>query len=130
MTERQFRFVISVFLLLGLYFELRWAVISVVAIYLAEGVTNLRVPMLVGKLLPQRSPHIACDPGAIAVAPRFSIESEQVLRLAVGGLLLLSYEIYPDTLWYLPWLLGFALLGAAITGICPCILGLKTWGFK
>lgn len=130
MTERQFRFVIAIFLLGGLYFELRGVVISIIAIYLTEGVTNLRVPMLVAKLLPQKPGHITCDPGAISVAPRFSIESEQVLRLVVGGLLLMSYEIYPQTLWYLPWLLGLALLGAAITGICPCILGLKTWGFK
>lgn len=130
MTERQFRFVISISLLIGLYFELRWAVTSIVAIYLIEGITNLRVPIVVAKLLPQKSTHITCDPGAIAVAPRFSVESEQVLRLIVGGLLLISDEFYPETLWYLPWLLGFALLGAAITGICPCILGLKTWGFK
>lgn len=130
MTERQFRFVIAIFLLGGLYFELRSVVISIIAIYLTEGVTNLRVPMLVAKLLPQKTGHITCDPGAISVAPRFSIDSEQVLRLVVGGLLLVSYEFYPETFWYLPWLLGFALLGAAITGICPCILGLKTWGFK
>ena len=130
MTERQFRFVISIFLLLGLYFDLRWAVISIIGVYLMEGVTNVRVPMVIAKLLPQRSSHITCDPGAISVAPRFSIDSEQVLRLIVGGLLLMSYEFYPETLWYLPWLLGFALLGAAITGICPCILGLKTWGFR
>lgn len=60
-----------------------------------------------------------CDPGAVAVGPGLNLEAEQVLRIV-------SVVFYAEAAWFVPWLIGFALLGAAPTGVCPCILGAQT----
>ena len=129
MSERHFRFIVSLVLLVALYFELRMVVVGLIVLYAVEGLTNWRVPIVVSRWRGQAS-NTACDPGAVAVGSILTLEAEQVLRVAIALILFASVVLFPVATWFVPWLVGFALLGAAITGVCPCILGLKLCGFK
>lgn len=129
MSERHFRFVVSVVLLIALYFELHMVIVGLIVLYTVEGLTNWRVPIVISRLRGQAS-DTACDSGAVAVGRMLTLEAEQVLRVAIAVILFVSVVLYPAAAWFVPWLIGFALLGAAITGVCPCILGLKLCGFK
>lgn len=130
MSERSFRFVISIVLLFALYFEAVAIVLAVAILYIFEGATNWRIPVLVTRLRGVQNRNITCDPGAIALASNITLEAERVLRLFIGIVLAVSLLAFPETTWFLPWLIAFALLVAAITGVCPCIWGLKQYGFK
>lgn len=129
MSERNFRFIVSLVLLAALYFDLRAIVLGMAVLYAFEGLTNWRVPILVSRWRGQAM-DTTCDPGAVAVGRGLSLEAEQVLRIVIAIVLFVSAAIYAEAAWFVPWLIGFALLGAAITGVCPCILGLKLCGFK
>lgn len=129
MSERSFRFIISIVLLAALYLDLRVVVLGLIGLYAFEGLTNWRIPILVSHWRGQTM-DTTCDPGAVTVGHGLSFEAEQALRIFIAILLFFSYVIYADSAWFVPWLLGFALLGAAITGVCPCILGLKFCGFR
>lgn len=129
MSERNFRFIVSLILLTALYFDLRAIILGLIALYTFEGLTNWRVPILVTRWRGQAM-DTTCDPGAVTVGRALSFEAEQVLRIFIAIALFISFVIYAESAWFVPWLIGFALLGAAITGVCPCILGLKLCGFR
>ncbi|MCR4302321.1 MAG: hypothetical protein NUV51_11975 [Sulfuricaulis sp.] len=131
MTERTFRLIVGLVLLALLYFEIHYAVLALIALMTIEGVTNWRVPVLLSKV--RGMPNMAtasCNPGAAVPMFRYSFEAERMLRLIIAAMLILSYIVYPETLWFLPWLLAFAVLGAGVSGVCPCVLGLKKCGFR
>jgi hypothetical protein len=48
--------------------------------------------------------------------------------LVSAYVLLHEYDI--DVLWFFPWFMGFAIMGAGASGICPVLLGLRWAGFK
>ena len=50
-----------------------------------------------------------------------------VVLLTVYALL---HEFGYDMLWFFPWFMGFAILGAGASGVCPVLLGLKYIGFR
>ena len=129
MSERNFRFVVSLVLLAALYLDLRLVVLGLTALYAFEGLTNWRVPILVSRWRGQAL-DTTCDPGAVAVGPGLNIEAEQVLRIVIAIALFVSIVFFAEAAWFVPWLIAFALRGAALTGVCPCILGLKLCGFR
>jgi hypothetical protein len=48
----------------------------------------------------------------------------------LGGSFLLLKEQNIEVLWFIPWFMGFAIMGAGASGVCPMILFLKWVGFK
>jgi hypothetical protein len=130
-TERTFRLIVGLALLVLLYFEIHYAVVVLIALMVFEGVTNLRVPVMLSRW--RGTPHLAtanCNPGTAVPIYKYSFEAERMLRLIVAALLILGYVMFPEALWFLPWLLAFAVLGAGVSGVCPCVLGLKKCGFR
>jgi hypothetical protein len=59
-----------------------------------------------------------------------SFDAERVWRLTVGLMLLLSYDYLGDALWFMPWFMGFAILGAGASGVCPVLTVIKALGCK
>jgi hypothetical protein len=51
-----------------------------------------------------------------------------MLPLIVAALVTVSHS--SAALWFLPWFVGFALLGAGLSGICPMVIGLRWLGFR
>jgi hypothetical protein len=128
MSERMFRLLLGSTLLVILFFEWNALLYLYIGILLFEGVTNWRIPNLITKL--RHSPaylEIAVD------APRagkYHFEAERGFRLVIALFLLVSCYLFPGTLWFFPWFVGFALFMAGITGICPISISFKKLGFR
>jgi archaellum biogenesis protein FlaJ (TadC family) len=128
MSERAFRFIQGIYLLIALFFEIDMMIYVFIGVFLFEALTNWRVPIIVSRL----------RYGADALkaqresqkTPRFSFEAERMLRITVVALLVISFILYPELLWFLPWFVAVMLLLAGITKICPMVLFYRYFGFR
>lgn len=124
MSESNFRIVLGVWLVSALYLNSALLVQALLVLLLIEGVTNLRIPRLLSRLRGQGNPQVQVE------GCRFGFEAERLLRLIVAGLVALPMLAGAQTLWWLPWVVGFALIGAGLSGICPMVLALRRVGFR
>ena len=129
MTERTLRIIIGLLILVALYFELPELMIGLIVFMLFEGITNWRLPILLRKLQGEGNFQLSqfSDPEQKS---KFSIEAERVMRFAAAALLVITYFIFNEQLWFFPWFMGFAFLGAGISGVCPMLIGFKSLGFR
>ena len=125
MSERAFRFILGAALILLLYLDWRQGMVAYMGILLFEGLTNLRIPVLVSRLRFGRSFRAGTQVGEC----RLGFEAERMLRLIVVALLAVSWGLFPDTLWFFPWFIGFMLFMAGLTNICPMVMALRWMGF-
>jgi hypothetical protein len=128
MSERIFRLLLGATLLIILFFEWNYLLYVYIGIITFEGLTNWRIPNLISKL--RRGPaylETAADTPRIY---RYNFEAERAFRLVIAMLLLVPCIVFPKTLWFFPWFVGFALFMAGITGICPISISLKKLGFR
>jgi hypothetical protein len=128
MTERTFRLILGGTLLLILLSE-RVALLYVyIGIVSFEGLTNLRIPLLISKLGYGRE--YSNSSGQETSKSKYSIDAERMLRLVIAAILICSLFLFPKILWFVPWFVGFALTMAGMTGICPMAIVFKKIGFK
>ncbi|MBU1192903.1 MAG: hypothetical protein KKE76_14485 [Gammaproteobacteria bacterium] len=126
MTERHFRLLIGIWLVVALVMVQPLAIYVLMGVLLFEGLTNLRVPLLAAKFSHQ--PQVASDEDTQPCV--ISFEAERALRLLIVGFLGLSLFLLPELLWWLPWFIGFALIGAGLSGICPMVQALRWIGMR
>jgi hypothetical protein len=129
MTERTFRIILGAILLAALYYDWRLVIYGYIVVLTFEGITNWRIPMLVSRLQGNFTAGSDCalSPGDKA---RINFEAERALRLAVAAFLIISYVVFSKELWFFPWFIGFALVGAGLSGICPMVMGFRWAGFR
>lgn len=132
MDMRTYRLILGALLLISLYFDLGYLMYALIGMLFFEGITNWRLPLLVQKL---RSGSAAITEANIKLAPihrkyRFNFEAERAWDLLAALILLVSYALFYDKLWFFPWFMGFAIFGAGVSGVCPMLAGLKWAGFK
>ncbi len=130
MSDRTYRTLLGILLLVSLYFELSRFLYGIILILFIEGITNFRVPGIVcaiRKCVTEKAPDYV-NMELVADA-KFNIESERVWRIVVGAFLLVGYA-FSDNLWFLPWFMGFAIFGAGLSGVCPVLLAIRWVGFK
>jgi hypothetical protein len=125
MTDRNYRLVMGLAILVILYFDLTHAMYGLIGLLFAEGITNWRIPLLVGRFTQQSD-----APPMESFDFKWPINAERAWRLVVGAMLLLSAVIFNDTVWFLPWFLGIAIFGAGVSGICPLLFGLDFAGCR
>jgi hypothetical protein len=127
MTNRMYRLLVGVVILTGLYFELPMVMYVLIGVVLFEGVTNLRLPIIIQKL----SGHATVEkPDGFQFKERFNFDAERAWRLILGGVLVVVYVLFYDKLWFIAWFMGFAILGAGLSGVCPLFISLKWAGFR
>ncbi len=126
MTERNFRLVVGAWLMAALLLNQPYAVYALMGIMLFEAVTNWRVPIVISRLRYGRD-QAPQAPGDECLIP---FEAERALRLIVVAFLVVATFGFPDLLWWMPWLVGFALIGAGLSGICPMVLALRWVGMR
>src|SRR3990172_6491369 len=128
MSERIFRLLLGATLLVILFFEWNDLLYVYIGIITFEGLTNWRIPNLISKL--RHGPAYLEIPTDAPRTGRYNFEAERAFRLVIAGLLLVSCCVFPKTLWFFPWFVGFALFMAGITGICPISISFKNLGFR
>jgi hypothetical protein len=131
MNERAYLFLTGVIILLALYVESNVMIYSISALLLFEAVTDIRLTIFL-----QRMQHITLDSGLVLLRTRqrFNLDALRVLRFMVSSVLLISYaalhEYGIDVIWFFPWFMGFAIMGAGASGVCPLLLALRWIGFR
>ena len=132
MTDRFYRLLTGALILAGLYFDLHQLMIGLIGLMIFEGVTGFRLPHLLAYLGIGKAP----QPGSVRVmcgstaAFDIGIDAERAWRLVVAGMLILTYVMFFEALWFFPWFMGFAIFGAGLSGICPVLIFLQLLGFK
>ena len=65
---------------------------------------------------------------------RFAICGLGAWRVFAASLLVLSHALINtydfEMTWFVPWCMGFAIMGAGISGFCPVLIGLQRVGFE
>ena len=131
MSERAFLFLVGAAILLALYFELDVLIYCISALLIFEAITDIRLTRLL-----QKARHVELEPGLVVfnARTRFNLAAIRAWRFVVAVVLLTVYallhEFGYDMLWFFPWFMGFAILGAGASGVCPVLLGLKYIGFR
>lgn len=127
MSERNFRFVQGLYLLVALYLEIDILIYLFIGIMLFECVTNWRVPIVVSRIWYGKE---AVEGFFYSESYKFDYEAERLIRFAVALLLYLGFILYPDVAWFLPWFVGVMLLMAGVTNICPMVMFFRYLGFR
>jgi len=98
---------------------------------LFEGLTDWRLTTAL-----QKFRKITLDSGLVVFQTknRINIDGLRALRILIPVvlmttlILLRQYEI--EVLWFIPWFLGFAIMGAGASSVCPMLLFLRWAGFR
>lgn len=131
MTERMYLLLVGVYILVALYLENIYLIYGLAAFLVFEGVSGIRLTRLVQKArrVPLRYGLVDFNSKA-----RFAVDGLSAWRVFVAITLVAVYVLLHehgiDVLWFFPWFMGFAILGAGASGICPVFLGLRWAGFK
>lgn len=128
MSDRMYRLILGMLLLIALYFEIGYLMYGLIGMLFLEGATNLRVPLLLRKL--QGEPAADSNLAPFQRKVRFNFEAERAWRLIVGLMLLITYVLFYDRMWFFPWFMGFAILGAGASGVCPGLICVKWAGCR
>ena len=131
MNERMFLFVAGAYLLTALYMEIDIMVYLLSAWLIFEAITDIRLTTLSQKFI--KTP----EPVGLTIfnsKQRFDFDALRAARLViatfVGVSFLLVNESNIEVLWFFPWFMGFAILGAGISGVCPMVSLMKWVGFR
>ncbi len=128
MSDRTFRLLLGALLLVVLYLDIAYLVYAIIGLMFFEGVTNLRLTLLLNRLKGESAAESNLAP--IQHSSRFDFEAERAWRLIVSLMLLLTYGFFYDTLWFFPWFMGFAIFGAGASGVCPMLIAVKWTGCR
>ena len=131
MSERTFLFLTGAFILTGLYFEIDVMIYGLCLWLVFEGVSGIMLTRQSMKFM------TVADPVGLTMfrtQQRFDFEALRATRIVIamflGGSFLLLNEYNVEFLWFFPWFMGFAILGAGVSGVCPIVLITKWIGFR
>lgn len=131
MSERLFLFFVGVFILTALYIEIDLMIYILCLWLLFEAITDVRLTTLSQKLIHKTIPS---GLAIFQTQQRFELDAFRAWRISVsvmlGGTFLLLNEYEFEVLWFFPWFMGFAILGAGTSGVCPVLLLLRWIGFR
>jgi len=131
MSERFFLFVVGAYILIALYLEINIMIYLLSLWLLFEAITDIRLTSLSQQLI--RKP-IPAGLTVFQSHPRYNFDAFRAWRIIVaimlGGSFILLNEQNIEVVWFIPWFMGFAILGAGVSGVCPVLLLIRWIGFK
>jgi hypothetical protein len=131
MSERVFLFLVGAYILTALYLEINIMIYLLCLWLLFEGITNLRLTTLTQKLVGKPVP---AGLTVFHTQLRYNFDAFRAWRITVavmlGGSFMLLIEQNIEVVWFFPWFMGFAILGAGVSGVCPVLLLIRWIGFK
>ena len=131
MSERLFLFVVGAYILTALYVDINTMVYLLCAWLLFEAITDIRLTGLSQTLLRKTVP---AGLTVFQTHTRYNFDSFRAWRITVavmlGGSFILLNEYDFEMMWFIPWFMGFAILGAGVSGVCPVLLFIRWLGFK
>ena len=128
MTERAYRFILGFSLITFLLMEWDLAIYTFLAVFIFEGITNWRIPILISKLRYANEPFLVTD--SENEDYKINLEAERMLRPTVAFFIFLGFIAFPEALWFIPWFVGLNLLVAGTTGVCALVMFYRKIGLK
>ncbi len=131
MSDRAYLFMVGAYILGALYMDMDLMVYALVVVMFFEGATGLTITGVTQKIR-----KVKLDPGLLIYESkqRFNFDGFRALRIFFSILMIAAYlsvHVYGiEVIWFLPWFLGFALIGAGVSSVCPVLLGMRWLGFK
>ncbi len=132
MSERFFRLLQGIYLLAALYFEQDLLIYIFIGVFLFEAISNWRIPTLITRLRygANAGSRFSDDLLSEHTAALYSFEAERMLRITVAFLLVLTFIVFREPMWFFPWFIAVMLLSAGITNMCPMVMFYRYTGFK
>ena len=127
MSERTFRLLQGIYLFIALFLDNATMMYGIIFMYLFEGITNWRVPILVSRL--RYGVVQVYDPFQLKNA-RIPCDSERIQRLFAAFFLYAFFFVFPDETWFGPWFLAVIFTMAGLTNICPSVMFFRYLGFR
>lgn len=127
MSERTFRLIQGIYLFITLLLDNPLMMYAIIGMYLFEGITNFRIPILVSRL--RFGTFQVHDPFQLKNA-RIPCDSERIQRLLAAVFLYVTFFVYPDAAWFGPWFLAAIFTMAGVTNICPSVMFFRYVGFR
>lgn len=131
MSERLYLFIVGVYILIALYFEVDVMIYLLCLLLVLEALTDIRLTTL-----SQRLRHVSVPAGLVSFQThqRFEFDALRAWRISVavmlGGSFYLLNEYDIEVVWFFPWFMGFAIMGAGASSVCPVLLFIRWIGFK
>lgn len=116
-------------LIYAAYFETMIPIYIFLTLLIFEGVTNLRLTLIISKLRGNDNTLTFSHEGSYQHWIN-RVDSERALRLVIALLVYVPFLVFPEQLWFLPWFIAGMLILAGITNICPMAMFLKWSGMK
>ena len=127
MTERWYRLIQGIYLLVALYIESELMILGLVTVLSIEALSNIQLPSVVSRI---RYRNLAESHEDYTNWSPMDLNSERLLKIVVIVLLVLGCILFPDITWFLPWFVAAMLLLAGITNICPMVMMFRYIGFE
>ena len=130
MSERANRFLFGFTLIVFLLLEWDYGVYALILLLLFEGITNLRIPIIVNRLryamdgierLIDENENTDC---------KFCYEAERMMRFMAAFVISLGAVFFKESLWFIPWFVSLNLILAGTTGFCPMVMLFRKLSFK
>lgn len=131
MSDRGYLFFIGLYILCSVYFEVDAMIYALIVLLLIEGLTGWSLPQYLQKMR-----KITLDSGLVVFQTknRIAFDGLRAWRFTVAAVLLSSYVLlnYYDVevLWFVPWFMGFAIMGAGLSSVCPMVMFIRWIGFR
>lgn len=131
MNERNYFLFIGLSILFALYFEIEMLIYLLCLLLMVEGVTNVRLSTFSQNFF---KINLFTGLTVFKTETRFNFDSFLVWRILIaimlgGSFTLLNYYNL-EVIWFVPWFIGFVILGAGMSGICPALLAIRWVGFR
>lgn len=127
MSERVFRIIQGLYILIALYFGNELMIYVYLGIIGFEAMTNWRIPALLSRL---RYGQTAVQDPYINQKFKFKFEPERLLRVVVLLFLVVTFVLSPESDGFFPWFIGAMLLMAGVSSICPMVMFFRFLGFR
>ena len=130
MSEHTYRLFMGILLLIILYTDTNIFSYTIIGVILFEGLTNLRINLLVTRLRNKLGAHLIEVDGPPRENFRINFEAERAQRIIVAVSFAALFLYSPKELWMLNWMFAFGMLISGIVMFCPIIALFKAVGFK
>ena len=131
MSERIFLFFVGAYILTSLYIEMDMMIYVLCLWLMFEAITDIRLTTITQKLMHKTVP---AGLTVFQTHMRFNFDAFRAWRITVaimlGGSFILLNENNIEYVWFIPWFMGFAILGAGASGVCPVLLLIRWIGFR
>jgi len=130
MSEHTYRMLMGTALLILLYTEIDVLAYIIIGTILTEGITNLRLNLLITRLRKKMGANLTDVDGPPRTDYRFPFDAERAQRLIVAVSFAALFVYAPKELWIINWMFAFGMLISGIVMFCPIIALFRAIGFR